>query len=190
MKRVFGVFVLVLLFFASSCKVNFTRSLRSDIEKQGLDLKKIQYYNSQKIVLRRVLTTSDTRVASGEVRLHNGLQIEEIKIKKNTPGVCDSLMKDGMFVRFENEKGRFIVFQESGYGEYLMKADKWDPKTIGAQTSEGYAQFLELNKGEVLYEGKKYFTNTSISRPKLKIKKKETSKFAKSSRKASGVRVQ
>jgi hypothetical protein len=183
------IFAFAFLLFATSCKVTFTGDLRSKIEAQGLDLKKIQYYNSQKIVLRRVLSTSDTRVTSGEVRLQNGLMVEEIQIKKNTPGVCDSLFKDGMFVRFEHEPGRFLVFKQGGYGEYEMKADKWDPKSVGTQNSEGYAQFLELNKGEVIYEGKKYFTNTTISRPKLKIKKTETSKFAKNSRKAAGVKV-
>ncbi len=190
MKTNFGIFAIALLIFATSCKVTFTGDLRSKIEAQGLDLKKIQYYNSQSIVLRRVLSTSDTKVAGGEVRLQNGLMVEEIQIKKNTPGVCDSLFKNGMFVRFENEKGRFLLFTQGGYGEYEMKADRWDAQTLGTQTSAGYAQFLELNKGEVIYEGKKYFTNTTISRPKLKIKKTESSKFAKNSRKASGVKVQ
>lgn len=189
MKKVSVIFSLSLLIFATSCKVTFTSDLRSKIEAQGLDMKKIQYYNSQKIVMRRVLTTSDTRVLAGEVRLMNGQRVEEIVIKKNTPGVCDSLWAEGLTVRFENEKGRFLVFHPAAYGEYNLKIDRFDPRSIGTNTSEGYVQFFELNKGEVMYDGNKYYVNTNIIHPKLKIKKTESSKFDKSSRKASGVRV-
>jgi hypothetical protein len=190
MKNVFGAICLALLIFTSSCKVNFTSSLRAKIDAQGLDPYKIQYYNSKKIVLRRVLSNSEAKVSSGEVRLQNGLLVEEITIKKNTPGICDSIFPNALLVRFEQGEGRFLMFQQNGYGDYEMKADKWDPKVIGTQTSSGYAQFLELNKGEILYDGKKYFTNTTLSKPKLKIKKDESSNFAVNKRKASGVKVQ
>jgi hypothetical protein len=190
MKNLIGVVFFTLLIVTSSCKVNFTSGLRAKIDAQGLDPYKIQYYNSQKILLRRVLSNSEAKVSSGEVRLQNGLFIEEIQIKKNTPGICDSLFPGGMLVRFEQGEGRFLMFTPNGYGDYELKADRWDPKAIGTQTSAGYAQFFELNKGEILYDGKKYFTNTTISKPKLKIKKIESSNFAKNKRKASGVKVQ
>lgn len=190
MKNIFFPLVIATLLFASSCKVTFTSDLRSKIEAQKLDLKKIQYYNSKTIVLQRILTTSDTRVASGEVRLQNGLQVEEIKIKKNTPGICDSLMADAVRIRFEAEKGRYLIFQMGAYGEYQLKSDRFDPNSPSNQkNSQEVNQFMELNKGEVIYEGKKYYVNITITPPKIKIKKTESSKFAKSSRKASGVIV-
>lgn len=190
MKKISGLLAIGLMIIATSCKVTFTRDLRSQIEAQGLNPKKIQYYNSQAIVLKRVLSTSETKVASGEVRLENGMNVEQIEIKKNTPGILDSVSGDLMYIRFEQGANRYLVFKDNAYGEYELKADKWDPKTVGTQTTGGYAQFFELNKGEVSYEGKKYYTNTTINKPKLKIKKKETSKVAVKRRKATGVKVQ
>lgn len=182
MKPTTVFFLAALLALTTSCKVTFTRDLRNKIETQGLDLKKIQYYNSSKITLRRILTNSETKVASGEVRLNNGVYIEEIEIKKNTPGICDSLMKDGMKVKFEQGEGRYLIFHANGYGEYQL--------TTGTPSgNQNNQQFYQTNNGEVIYEGKKYFINT-MSRPKLKIKKKGSSEFNKKKRQASGVRVQ
>lgn len=189
MNKAIGLLALGLMILTTSCKVTFTRSLRAQIEDQGLNLKKIQYYNSQPIVLKRVLSKSETTVTSGEVRLENGLNVEQIEIKKNTPGVLDSIAGEVMYIRFEQGPNRYIKFSDNAYGQYEMKAERWDPKSVGAQTNQGYAQFFELNKGEVMYEGKKYYTNTTLSKAKLKIKKKETSKVAVKRRRASGVRV-
>lgn len=189
MNKVIGLVAIATMILTSSCKVTFTRDLRSQIEAQGLNLKKIQYYNSQAIVLKRVLSTNETKVASGEVRLENGVNIEQIVIKKNTPGVCDSISGDLMYVRFEQGNDRLLVFKNNAYGDYEMKAERWDSKTVGANTNQGYAQFYELNKGEVNYEGKKFYTNTSLAKPKLKIKKKETNNVSVKRRKASGVKI-
>lgn len=185
-----GFIFLSIIFIASSCKVSFDRDLRNSIESQGLNLKKIQYYNSQPIVLKRVLNQSEAKVASGEVRLEKGMYIQEIQIKRNTPGICDSLTEDGMYVRFEEGPGRVLLFQDNAYGDYQMKADKWDPKSVGAQTNYGYAEFYQTYRGEVTYDGEKFYTNSTLNKPKLKIKKKESNVISKDTRKASGVKVQ
>lgn len=189
MKLSGGIFIAILV-LASSCKVTFTEPVRSQIETNNLDLKKVQYYNSKTIVLKRVMSTNEPRVTSGKVSMENGVMIEEIQIKKNTPGIIDSLGKGEIRVRFEQGQGRTLLFAPNIYGHYELKADKWDAKSVGTQTGSGYAEFFQTYQGQVTYEGKKYYFNTAVAKPTLKIKKKESSKISKNTRRASGVRVE
>ena len=89
MLKVFlkSFFLAVVLMSFNSCKVIFTGGLRANIERQKLDMEKIQYYNSKSINLKRVVSERETDVIEGKVTIMNGQMIEEIEIKKNTPGV-------------------------------------------------------------------------------------------------------
>lgn len=42
------------------------------MEAKGVDLKKIQYYNSEAIVLLRKIKDEEIKVAEGKVRIENG----------------------------------------------------------------------------------------------------------------------
>jgi hypothetical protein len=189
-KNLSFIFIISGALLMTSCKVTFTEPLRTQIESNGLDLKKVQYYNSKTIVLKRVMATNEPKVTSGQVRMENGMMIEEIQIKKNTPGVIDSIGPGKVRIRFEQGAGRTLLFEPNIYGQYEMKADKWDSKSTGTQTGAGYAEFFQTYQGEVTYEGKKYYYNTSIGKPVLMIKKKESSKISKNTRKATGIKVQ
>ena len=68
----------------NSCKVIFTGGLRANIERQKLDMEKIQYYNSKSINLKHVVSERETDVIEGKVTIMNGQMIEEIEIKKYT----------------------------------------------------------------------------------------------------------
>ncbi len=175
------------LIFLSGCKVTFTRSIRSQIEAKGLELKKIQYYNSQKIVLKRVLTNKDANVTSGEVRLENGMYVEQVEIDKNTPGVVEEVREGALLIRFEEGENRTLLFEEDrAFGEYVLKTEKWDRNKSNSQ----YSEFFNLYNGEVMYDNKKYYINNSLSKPRLKIKKKESNNVTVDRRKAKGVLVE
>ena len=189
-KRISGILFIAIVILTSSCKVTFTEPVRTQIEANNLDLKKVQYYNSKAIILKRVIATNEQKVTSGQVRMENGVMIEEIQIKKNTPGVIDEIEPGKIRIRFEQGEGRTLLFEPNIYGQYELKADKWDSKSVGTQTNSGYAEFFQTYQGEVMYEGKKYYFNTAVAKPTLKIKKKGSSKISKNTRKASGIKVQ
>ena len=87
-KFSYGCVIVLLVLVFTNCKVPFTGPLRGNLVKQKLELNKIQYYNSKTIVLKRVVSSSETEVLSGTVTMQNEIQmIEEIEIKKNTPGI-------------------------------------------------------------------------------------------------------
>ena len=70
--------VLLIIICFNSCKVYFNGVQKVNLEKQGIDLGKIQYYNSKSIILKRVVYSKETEVLSGTVTLQNGQMIEEV----------------------------------------------------------------------------------------------------------------
>src|SRR6201995_805429 len=99
MRRILTVILcfmsLTLLFSCSSSKklsnyVPFTKDLRQKLEKENIDLKQVQFYVDQKLVLNRNLGDQKVQVTSGVVRLENGKYVNEVIIPAFTPGVCES----------------------------------------------------------------------------------------------------
>ncbi len=182
---------IILIILSASCKVEFTRTLRKQIEAKGLDLKKIQYYNSKPIMLKRDLSSAETKVTSGEGITEKGQSIEIIEIKKNTPGVCDKIFDDRMHIKFEIGNDRYLIFEEHLYtGFYQMKADKWDRSKALSGVNPSELSSFESFRGVVNYDGKTYYTNNYIIKPRLLIKKKESVKTVTKRRQAKGVIVE
>jgi hypothetical protein len=161
---------LVILSF-NSCKVSFTGPLKANLEKQKLELGKIQYYNSKTITLRRVVSSKETEVLSGTVTMQNGQMIEEIEIKKNTPGVLVKASETQMQIKFEpgNQKENYLVFELS--------------PNFGKQFT------LQNIKGKVNYHGAIYRTTLTQPYPELLIKKKSSRATTYNKRKAKGVKI-
>jgi hypothetical protein len=64
-----------LLYSCSSSRKNFvpfTRDLRAKLEKENIDLRQVQFYVDQKLVLSRNLGDQKVEVKSGVVKLENG----------------------------------------------------------------------------------------------------------------------
>ena len=171
MKRKFsyGFVVALSIIIFTNCKVSFTGPLRGNLEKQKLELNKIQYYNSKTIVLKRVVSSSETEVLSGTVTMQNGQMIEEIEIKKNTPGVLVKSTPNEMHVRFEpgDQKGNFLVFALAKNQKYTLLA----------------------KKNKVNYHEGVYRTTVAPPYSDLLIKKKSSGATTYKKRKAKGVKV-
>lgn len=195
MRQVKLLFGFMLLTTLSCCKVLFTQDIRDDLVKNNIDLKKIQYYNSQKIVLSRFLSSSETKVTAGEVKLEKGKYIEIIDIKKNTPGVCDSVSEDRLNIKFEAGPNKYITFKKANkyQGYYEMYADEWTKKNIVIPlSSEEDISIVDydLYTGKVRYDSKLYYTKRYSTKPRLKIKKTGTTKTTRKVRKVKGMRVE
>lgn len=97
----------------TSCSLNrmyFTVASKQEIEKAGVDLTQVQFYNSEEIVLARQISKEEIKVAEGKVRVENGKNIEEIIIPANTPGICELYDEKTLKVSFETGDGRSIPF--------------------------------------------------------------------------------
>lgn len=198
MKRI--LIALSCLALLSSCRVAFTESFRQKAEKQGLNLTKIQYYNSKKIVLTRTLSSSEVSLASGKVKFENGVFSEKIIIRKNTRGRCDKLGPNEMSISFEEGNNKSLPFASNARGDifntYVLNPENC--KTIRKTTTtynlgrnnklQTQPVSRDINECKVYYDGKNYQVALDAM-PQLMIKKKETKRNKSKKRTAKGVRV-
>src|ERR1700735_1876931 len=136
MRRILTVILcftsLTFLFSCSSSKkmsnyVPFTRDLKQKLEKENIDLKQVQFYVDQKLILNRNLGDQKAVVTSGVVRLENGKYINEGIVPAFTPGVCDTLISDRLMISFEKGNNDLAFGQGSGptFAEYVLYGTEW-----------------------------------------------------------------
>jgi hypothetical protein len=195
MKKHVGLLLMVVVLF-SSCRVLFTEQLRQKAENQKIDLTKIQFYNSDKIVLSRTLASSEVSLASGKVTFENGIYTEIIKIKKNTRGKCDMVGSNILNISFEVGNNRSLVF-ENKFNNYQLKPTnckivKRTYTTLNSNSGKGQPitqqAVKNINECTLNYDGKVYQSELEIM-PKLLIKKRQINKNKTSVRTAKGVKV-
>jgi len=147
-------FLLPVLFFTlllSSCSPKltpFTESLYEENAWSEDELKQIQFYVSKDIVLRRQASKGSSKIDRGEIKIVDGKRVEQIVIKKGTPGVFVFQPKEGRFaVSFESTKydDPYLIFGPSpkARGRYVLRAKEWSNNN---------------RRGKVSYAGKSYYT--------------------------------
>ncbi len=146
--------ILFLSVVLSSCSINrmfLTVDTKQQIEKAGVDISQVQFYNSEEIILARQLKKEEVKVAEGKVRIENGKHIEEIIIPANTPGICELHNEKTLKVSFDAGDGRSIPFLVERKGQVVV-ADSYFK--IGAK------QWVRTSRGRKVgkldYEGKTY----------------------------------
>ena len=137
MRRIFTVILCftTLTLLLSSCGssrklsnyVPFTRDLRQKLEKENIDLKQVQFYVDQKLILNRNLGDQKVVVSSGVVKLENGKYINEVIIPTLTPGLCDGIEGDRLMLSFEKGNNTLAFGPGSGYtfNQYVLYGTEW-----------------------------------------------------------------
>jgi hypothetical protein len=125
----------VLTLMLSSCSgskklssyVPFTRDLKQKLEKENIDLKQVQFYVDQKLILNRNLGDQKLVVNSGVVKLENGKYINEVIIPSLTPGLCDVVDADKLMVSFEKGNNALAFGPGSGstFNQYVLYGTEW-----------------------------------------------------------------
>src|SRR6202012_5035678 len=126
MRRIFTVILcfasLTFLFSCSSSRktsrnnfVPFTKDLKAKLEKENIDLKQVQFYVDQKLILNRNLGDQKVVVSSGVVKLENGKYINEVIIPSFTPGLCEGTEGEVIIALFKADQQPFAFGPGSGY---------------------------------------------------------------------------
>jgi hypothetical protein len=160
----------ILVIFLSACgtsKSYFTSDVRSRIESNHtVSVDKLQFYIDRDVELRRVVSSRDTKVTSGKVRLVNGKYVNIIKLKKNTPGICTGFYTGSLNIAFESGDGQYLTFGVPNYTSpgsgnvYQILAQAWINST-----------------GKVIYQGDTYYIQPGGTEAKLLIDKSVVDKF-------------
>lgn len=172
---VFGL----ILFVFSACSPNlspFTQQLYDNNNWDESELKQIQFYLSDDIVLRREAKAGNSRIEGGEIKMVDGRRVEEIVIKKKTPGVLIFMPKTKRFaVSFEASDNRYLVFgpNPKAGNRYVLLASDW-----------------QRRKGKVTYDDKTWWTPSASAYASLLVDLKKVRKVSVKSRTVKGRKVE
>ena len=138
-----------------------------------INLKNVQFYNSKKIVLKRNLSLEQTKVRQGKIRFKNGKYIEEIIIKKHTPGVAVDNGKKYLDIAFEKGHKRYIKFILNPDDYFQLSAKNW-----------------QNNYGKITYDTLEYFILPGGAKALLEVSKEDISDFEKRKRTVKGIKIE
>jgi hypothetical protein len=166
--------VILLSLLISSCSnlILFTQDIRNNLNDNNLEIEKVQYYNSDKIVLKRTLTKEETQIAKGSILLENGKYFEEIIIPKKTKGIAVRQRSKFLNIAFEIGDNKNLRFSLNEDNQYQISADTW-----------------KNNYGCITYDTTIYYIVPSSSKALLLVNKEYISNFEKNRRVLKGRNV-
>ncbi|HMQ47408.1 MAG TPA: hypothetical protein PKA00_08735 [Saprospiraceae bacterium] len=154
----------------------FTDQLYEDNQWSLSELQKIQFYLSNDIVLTRALEGQSAEIVNGEIKVIDGRKVEQITIRKGTPGIVLFKPKDDrLAIGFEDGNDtRYLIFGPSprANDRYVLMASEWN-----------------RNFGKVTYEGKKYQVDASSAYASILVDLKRINRSSVNSRTARGRKV-
>lgn len=154
----------------------FTSDLYKEFRWTDNELKRIQFYVSEDIVLQRKISDESARIRDGKIRVVNGSEVEEIIIEKGTPGVFLESPRDGKFaISFDSrDESNFLMFgpNEKANGRYVLLAKDW-----------------ERRWGTITYGNKTYETSAASAYAALMVDIKKAQKMRVKSQRAKGNKV-
>ena len=170
--------LLLIGLFLASCSPRltpFTQRLYEESRWTKAELKKIQFYLSEDIKLKRSLSGGSSEIINGKIKIENGQEIEEVIIPKMTPGVFVFSPKDERFaISFEDSDARFLMFGPNprAGNKYVLLASEWKNR-----------------RGKVKYDDKTWRVSADDAIASLLVDLKKVRKVSVSSRTAGGRKV-
>lgn len=154
----------------------FTQRLYDNYRWSDDELKRIQFYVSDDIVMRRELGNGSTEIISGKVRVVNGREVEEIVIRRGTPGI----------LMFKPKENRFAVsFEDGGEERYLV----FGPNPKASDRYVLLASEWRKRGGTVTYDGRKFDVDADDAFATLMVDLKKFNKLSVESRTAGGRKI-
>ena len=165
-KNIVLVLFVIISLFISSCSnlIFFTKDIRENLNDNNLEIEKVQYYNSKKIILRRSLSKEETQIAKGVIKLEDGNYFEEIIIPKQTKGIAVSTGSEFLKIAFETGDNRNLRFVINDDNYYQISADSWknDYGCINYDTTTYYV--VPGSSNALLMVSKEYISNIEKKR--------------------------
>lgn len=182
-KYVLLFMVAIVLLSSSSCKSIFSESMYRKLTETSV--KKVQFYVSKEIILKRELNSSEVAVAKGEIKFQDGKYYEYVTILKGVPGVC--VNSNSHFNRFEainstdnsgismdlsfDNTGRTLMFINGDCLKPYHAPDGSSPFGVFFDTEPGYHRVKFGNKDYDIVKGS-YYSH-------LLVKKERKQNFSK-----------
>ncbi len=154
-----GFLVITMILASCSPKIPFTQAIRDQYKLDAAELKHIQFYLSDPIVLRRGDNKENQKSTDeGTLIVKSGKDLEHVVFKGNTQGAVSEIV-DGqkITVAFEDGAEKYLVFGSSGdrNGFYKLQALQWSGE-----------------RGKINYGGQTYYSNRGSDKAILLFKMK------------------
>ncbi len=169
------LYLVLILMILTSCskKIFFTNEVKKKIDEKELNIKRVQFYNSEKIILSRSIPHDEAEITNGEVKFENGQFIEEVLIRQGTPGICDEGDKKELDISFERGGDKVITFKLNELTGYYEIAVDYQPDGLNT----------------IVYDSIRYKIQPSSENAKLMIRKDDKYIYKINQRVAEGVTV-
>ncbi len=159
--------------------VPFTKSLKDLVDRNNLDIKKLQFFVDQKLVMRRSLGKQKVDIKSGVIVFENGEYMQEIIIPAFTPGVCERSAGNQLQISFETSSNN-ISFAAMGDNTYFrLLGHNWDQR---------------YGTTEIVYDNQNYKVQcascTNAGDAKLVVRKNQMDRLQNSKRIVEGRKVE
>lgn len=124
------------LLILSSCSPNlspYTQDLHRSLNLSDAEMKKVQFYLSEELVLERISDLDQAEIKEGRITLSRDRDVKRVRIPARTPGVLVS-SPDGerLAVSFDPESEReYLTFGPSSgmQGRYMLTAREWQGRS-------------------------------------------------------------
>lgn len=155
--KFFALFILGTILLSSCTKrlTPFSDRLQNEFDLSEEDLKRVQFYLSDDIVLRRNVGIEEAGISNGKIKVIDGREVEEIVFDEGTPGILlFSPKTNRLAISFEEGSDKFLIFGPSPkvQGRYVLLAKDWNRRG-----------------GKVSYNGKVYTTGAESALASLLV---------------------
>ena len=166
--------VIMIASTVSSCKnlVPYTDNMRKQNNWSDEQVRSIQFFTSNDIVLQRAVREGSTEIVQGKIKKVDGKNVEEIIIREGTKGILVDMPRENkMLVSFEIDDQHFLSFGVNpNYGEkYMLLASDWNNGI-----------------GKVHYNGREYSTSPDSKYASLLVDLRKLQKLNLQQRVAKG----
>lgn len=160
-----------------SCKtlVPYTDAMKKRYNWTEDQIRRIQFYVSDDIVLHRQLSNSSTEIVQGKIKTIQGRKVDEIIIRAGTPGVLTELPRENkMMVSFEMGDDHSLSFgvNPNVGDKYVLLASEWNNGI-----------------GKLHYTGMEYYTDPDSRYAHLLVDMRKIDKMQVRQRVAGGRKV-
>ena len=118
--------------------IPFTRELYNRLRTNNQDIRKLQFFVDQTIILSRGLSQDKLYIDQGKVINQTGVNENRIELQALTPGVVEAIEPDGLRVSFESA-GNNLKFINNKYSPefFIFSGTNWDDKGTAEVTYKG-----------------------------------------------------
>ena len=100
LKHYGGIYCIISISLLINCTVQLTAGVKNKIVESAVNLSDVQFYNSERIVLRRSFRKKENiKETAGKIKFKKGKYVETLIIRKKTPGVCKEYDDEKLFIQ-------------------------------------------------------------------------------------------